>query len=241
MRVLFFSKTPEIRFFARITDPNTLICNPHWSILDSAMLPLKIQSRFASWSNSIYLLLMSFALALSTRKTGVEIIIFDSGAYFCMNDFRSLIALNISLGVVWDASLVPTSKTILSGFFLKSGILKNLISPMVATGNVRTFIVFRSDILNFLRPDRIDCCLDFLSNLQYPSWNKLVQDSMLHLRYSGNHVGTFALDLWDLFIFDDMSVTIKLVIYNDIIRQAFLRFINYIKVAADKIFNRLIN
>ena len=28
---------------------------------------------------------------------------------------------------------------------------------------------------------------------------------------------------------------------NDIIRQAFLRFINYIKVAADKLFNRLIN
>ena len=53
------------------------------------MLSLKIQSSLASLSNSIYLLLMSFALALSTRNTGVKIIIFDSGAYFCMKDFRS--------------------------------------------------------------------------------------------------------------------------------------------------------
>ena len=132
-----------------------------------------------------------------------------------MNDFRSLIALNISLGVAWGASLVPTWRTILSGFFLKCGIIKNLISPMVAPWNVRTFIVFRLDILNPLRPDRIespiirvvpffhgwiDCCLDFLSNLQHPSWKQLVQDSVLHLRYSGNYVGTLALHLWDLLI-----------------------------------------
>ena len=58
-------------------------------MLDSAMLSLKIQSSLASLSNSIYLLLMSFALALSTRNTGVKIIIFDSGACFCMKDFRS--------------------------------------------------------------------------------------------------------------------------------------------------------
>ena len=98
---------------------------------------------------------MSFALALSTRNTGVEIIIFDSGAYFCMNNFRSLIELNISLGVAWEASLIPTWKTILSGFFLKCGTTKKLISPLVAPGNVRTFIVFRLDIFNSLRPDKI--------------------------------------------------------------------------------------
>ena len=90
----------------------------------------------------IYLLLMSFTLALSTRSTGVEIIFSDSGAYFCMNDFRSLIALKISLGVAWGALLGPTWRTILSGFFLKCGIIKNLISLMVAPGNVRTFIIF---------------------------------------------------------------------------------------------------
>ena len=90
----------------------------------------------------IYLLLMSFTLALSTRSTGVEIIFSDSGAYFCMNDFRSLIALKISLGVAWGALLVPTWRTILSGFFLKCGIIKNLISLMVAPRNVRTFIIF---------------------------------------------------------------------------------------------------
>ena len=125
-------------------------------MLDSAMLSLKIQSSLASLSNSIYLILMSFALALSTRNTGVEIIIFDSGAYFYMNDFRPLIALNISLGVAWGTSLVPTWRTILSRFFLKCGTTKNLISPMVAPGNVRTFIVFRLDILNSLRPERIE-------------------------------------------------------------------------------------
>ena len=39
----------------------------------------------------------------------------------------------------------------------------------------------------------------------------------------------------------NVRTRVKLVIYNDIVRQAFLRFIDYIKVAADKIFNRLIN
>ena len=89
-------------------------------------------------------------------NTGVELIIFDSGAYFCLNDFRFLIALNISLGVAWGASLVPTRRTILSGFFFKCGIIKNFISPMAAPGNVRTFIVFRLDILSSLGPDRIE-------------------------------------------------------------------------------------
>ena len=97
---------------------------------------------------------MSFALALSTRNTGVVIIIFDSGAWFYMNDFRSLIALNISLDVAWGASLVPTWRTILSGLFLKCGIIKNFVSPMVAPGNVRIFMVFCFDILYPLRPDR---------------------------------------------------------------------------------------
>ena len=73
-----------------------------------------------------------------------------------MNDFRSMIALNISLGVAWGASLVPIWRTILSGFFLKCGITKNLISPVVALGNVRTFIAFHLDILNSLRSDRIE-------------------------------------------------------------------------------------
>ena len=104
----------------------------------------------------IYFLLMSFTLALSTGSTGVEIIFFDSGAHFRMNDFRSLIALKISLGVAWGALLVPTWRTILSGFFLKCGITKNLISLMVAPGNVRTFINFCLDILNSMRPDRIE-------------------------------------------------------------------------------------
>ena len=104
----------------------------------------------------IYFLLMLFTLALSTGSTGVEIIFFDSGAHFRMNDFRSLIALKISLGVAWGALLVPTWRTILSGFFLKCGITKNLISLMVAPGNVRTFINFCLDILNSLRPDRIE-------------------------------------------------------------------------------------
>ena len=104
----------------------------------------------------IYFLLMSFTLALSTGSTGAEIIFFDSGAHFRMNDFRSLIALKISLGVAWGALLVPTWRTILSGFFLKCGITKNLISLMVAPGNVRTFINFCLDILNSMRPDRIE-------------------------------------------------------------------------------------
>ena len=47
-----------------------------------------------------------------------------------------------------------------------------------------------------------DCCLDFLNSFsfQYPSWNKLVQGSMLHLRHSENYVGGFELDLWDISI-----------------------------------------
>ena len=73
-----------------------------------------------------------------------------------MKDFRSLIALSISFSVAWGASLVPTWGTILSGFFLKCGIIKNFISPMVAPGNVQTFIVFYLDILNSLKPDRIE-------------------------------------------------------------------------------------
>ena len=93
---LFFGSLIFFRFFARITDPDSLICNPYRSTLDSVMLSLKTHSTLASLSKSIYLLLMSFALALSTLNTGDEIIIFDSGAYFCLNDFRSLIALNIS-------------------------------------------------------------------------------------------------------------------------------------------------
>ena len=92
---------------------------------------------------------------LSTPNTGMEIIIFDSGAYFCVNDFRSLIALNTSLGVAWG-TLVPMGRTILSGLFLKCGITKNFISPMVAPGNVRILMVFRFDILHSLRPDRIE-------------------------------------------------------------------------------------
>ena len=73
-----------------------------------------------------------------------------------MKDFRSLIALSISFSVAWGTSLVPTWGTILSEFFLKSGIIKNFISPMVAPGNVRTFIGFHLDILNSLKPDRIE-------------------------------------------------------------------------------------
>ena len=67
-----------------------------------------------------------------------------------------MIALNISLGVVWGTSLVPTWRTILSGLFLSCGIIKNFISPMVAPGNVGIFMVFHFDILNSLRPDRIE-------------------------------------------------------------------------------------
>ena len=93
---------------------------------------------------------------LSTPNTGLEIIIFDSGAYFCRNDFTSLTALNTSLGVAWGTSLVPMGRTILSGLFLKCGIIKNFVSPMVAPGNVRIFMVFRFDILQSLRPDRIE-------------------------------------------------------------------------------------
>ena len=42
-----------------------------------------------------------------------------------MDDSSSLIALNSSLSVTWGASLVPTWRTILSGLFLKCGIIKN--------------------------------------------------------------------------------------------------------------------
>ena len=73
-----------------------------------------------------------------------------------MNDLRSLIALNISLGVAWGASLVSTLRTILSGLFLKWDIIKNFISPMIAPGNVRIFMVFRFDILYSLTPNRIE-------------------------------------------------------------------------------------
>ena len=96
---------------------------------------------------------------LSTPNTGLEIIIFDSGAYFCMNDFTSLTALNTSLGVACGTSLVPVGRTFLSGLFLKCSIIKNfniIISAMVVSGNVRIFMDFRFDILHSLRPDRIE-------------------------------------------------------------------------------------
>ena len=51
------------------------------------MLSLKIQSTLAYLSKSIYLLLMSYALALSTRNTDVEIIIFDLGGVFLYGRF----------------------------------------------------------------------------------------------------------------------------------------------------------
>ena len=72
-----------------------------------------------------------------------------------MDDSRSLIALNSSLSVTWGASLGPMWRTFLSGLFLKCGIIKNFMSPMVAPGNVRTFMLFRFDILYSLRPDKI--------------------------------------------------------------------------------------
>ena len=107
-------------------------------------------------SKSIYLLLMLFALPLSTRITGGDIIIFDSEACFCMKDFRSLIALNISLGAACGASLASTWRTILPGLSLKFGIIKNFISQMVAPGNVRIFMLFRFAILYSLRPSKIE-------------------------------------------------------------------------------------
>ena len=112
----------------------------------------KMQSTLASLSKLIYLLLMSFALALSTPITGVEITIFDPGTYFCKNDFRSLIALNISWGVAWGASLVQTWKTVLSGYVLECGVIKNFISAMVALGRVRILKIFCCEILYSLRP-----------------------------------------------------------------------------------------
>ena len=122
-----------------------------------------------------------------------------------------MIALNISWGVARGASLVRTWRTILSWF------LKNFISPMVAPGMseflwnfVWTFCTFwdltemnpRQLGLFIFSKSGFDCCLDFLNSFsfQYPSWNKLVQGSMLHLRHSENYVGGFELDLWDISI-----------------------------------------
>ena len=75
------------------------------------------------------------------------------------NNYLWFRVINISWGVAWGKSLVRTWRTILSGLFLKCGIIKNFISSMVATGNIRIFMVFCFDILYSLRPDKIESLL----------------------------------------------------------------------------------
>ena len=90
------------------------------------MLTLEKQSTLAPLSKSIYLLLTLFASPLSIRITGVDRIKFDSGAYFCLNDFRSLTALNVSRAAASNVLIVPTWRTNLSTFFLKKSSYRQL-------------------------------------------------------------------------------------------------------------------
>lgn len=106
------------------------------------MLTLEKQSTLTPLSKSIYLLLTLFASPFSIRITGVNRIKFDSGAYFCLNDFRSLTALNISRAAASNVLVVPTWRTNLSRFFF----LKIFLSS-IAPWNFRIFIDCRLDIL----------------------------------------------------------------------------------------------
>ena len=129
-----------------------------------------------------------------------------------------MIVLNISWGVAWGASLVRTWRTILSWF------LKKIISPMVAPGMSEFLWNFTWPFCTFwdlteMNPRHLglfilsksgsDCCLDFLNSFsfQYPSWNKLVQGSMLHLRHSENYVGALSL-IYEIFQWNNTVVYI---------------------------------
>ena len=63
--------------------------------------------------------------------------------------------------------------------------------------------------LFILSKSGFDCCLDFLNSFsfQYPSWNKLVQGSMLHLRHSENYVGALSL-IYEIFQWNNTVVYI---------------------------------
>ena len=63
---------------------------------------------------------------------------------------------NISSGVKWGASFVPTWVITLSGFYFSRGTAKNFMYFMVAPGKVPTLIIFILDILYSHKPDKIE-------------------------------------------------------------------------------------
>ena len=73
-----------------------------------------------------------------------------------MKFLRLCISWNISYELEWGALLVPTWLIMLSGFFLRCGTTKNLISSIVVPGKVLTLINLFCDIFDSLRPDNIE-------------------------------------------------------------------------------------
>ena len=100
-------------------------------------------------------MLRSFALALSTRGTGVKMVILADSKSFKMKFLRLCISWNISYKLEWGALLVPTWM-MLSCVFLRCDTTKNFITWIVAPGKVLTFINLFCDIFDFLRPDNME-------------------------------------------------------------------------------------
>ena len=133
-------RIPEIRFLAKLMDPVLFICRPYSFRCDSSIFSWWMQSRSVEFSKLINFLLLISELALSTRISGDEIIVFAGGTIFCIKRRSSFM---ISSGVKWGA-------------FFSRGTAKNSMSSMVAAGEVRTLIVFLLDILYSRKPDEIE-------------------------------------------------------------------------------------
>ena len=121
-------RIPEIRFLVKIEEPVLLMWRPYSLICDSFIFSWEIKSKLDSLTSSIKALLISFAFALSTRSTGVEMVILVDGKYFKMKFLRFCISWNISYGLKRGALLVPTWMIMLSDFSLRSGTTKNILN-----------------------------------------------------------------------------------------------------------------
>ena len=138
-------RIPEIRFVAKLMYLVLFICRPYSFRCVSSMFLWWMQSQSVKFRKSINFLLLMSEFALSTRKTGDKMIIFADGTIFCIKRRSFFMFLNISSGVKWGASLVPTWWTItLSGFFFSRGTAKSVKSFTVAPGKVLTLINFFS-------------------------------------------------------------------------------------------------
>ena len=88
--------------------PALFICRPYSFRCDSWMFLWWMQPQSVEVSKLINSLLLISEFALSACITGDEINTFADGIIFCIKRRSSFIFSNISSGVKWRASLVPT-------------------------------------------------------------------------------------------------------------------------------------